>query len=131
MWWARPLIIFTCLTAFVIYVTWAAFQGVHYLRSYLSPLYSLNFLAIRHMLVWTQARLVAGILPWSPALVILWPRTFRLTCYYRGATKSFWADPPSCTVTEPRKYLGEIPFPLSYKIFTFFTSLCSLSFSLY
>jgi len=38
-----------------------------------------------------------------------------LTCYYyRGAYyKSFWADPPSCTVTEPRKkYLGENSFPL-------------------
>ena len=40
---------------------------------------------------------------------------FRLTCYYyRGAYyKSFWADPPSCTVSEPRKnYRGENSFPL-------------------
>jgi hypothetical protein len=39
----------------------------------------------------------------------------RLTCYYyRGAYyKAFWADPPSCTVSEPRKkYLGENSFPL-------------------
>ena len=37
------------------------------------------------------------------------------TCYYyRGAYyKAFWADPPSCTVTEPRKtYRGENSFPL-------------------
>jgi hypothetical protein len=40
---------------------------------------------------------------------------FRLTCYYyRGAYyKAFWADPPSCTVSEPRKkYWGENSFPL-------------------
>ena len=52
----------------------------------------------------------------SPALLVLWaPGGFRLTCYYyRGAYyKSFWADPPACTVGEPRKtYLGERSFPL-------------------
>ncbi len=55
-------------------------------------------------------------LPFSPALVILWaPGGFRLTCYYyRGAYyKAFWADPPSCTVSEPRlRYRGENSFPL-------------------
>src|SRR5207244_7041009 len=58
---------------------------------------------------------------WMPgwvtaALLILWaPGGFRVTCYYyRGAYyKAFWADPPSCTVGEPRKkYLGERSFPL-------------------
>ena len=48
--------------------------------------------------------------------LILWaPGGFRLTCYYyRGAYyKAFWADPPACTVGEPRKtYLGERSFPL-------------------
>jgi hypothetical protein len=55
-------------------------------------------------------------LPFSPALLILWaPGGFRLTCYYyRGAYyKAFWADPPACTVGEPRKtYRGENSFPL-------------------
>jgi hypothetical protein len=55
-------------------------------------------------------------LPYSAALLILWaPGGFRVTCYYyRGAYyKSFWADPPACTVGEPRKsYLGERSFPL-------------------
>jgi len=55
-------------------------------------------------------------LPWSPAFLILWaPGGFRLTCYYyRGAYyKAFWADPPSCTVAEPRRrYLGESSLPL-------------------
>jgi hypothetical protein len=49
-------------------------------------------------------------------LLILWaPGLFRLTCYYyRGAYyKAFWADPPSCAVSEPRKkYRGENSFPL-------------------
>ena len=57
-----------------------------------------------------------GAIPFSPALLILWaPGGFRLTCYYyRGAYyKAFWADPPSCTVGEPRKsYRGEHSFPL-------------------
>jgi len=46
----------------------------------------------------------------------LWiPGLFRFTCYYyRGAYyKAFWADPPACAVSEPRKtYLGERSFPL-------------------
>jgi hypothetical protein len=54
--------------------------------------------------------------PFSAALFILWaPGGFRVTCYYyRGAYyKAFWADPPSCTVGEPRKsYWGERSFPL-------------------
>ncbi len=52
----------------------------------------------------------------TAAMLILWaPGGFRVTCYYyRGAYyKAFWADPPSCTVGEPRKtYLGERSFPL-------------------
>ena len=52
----------------------------------------------------------------TPAVLILWaPLGFRFTCYYyRGAYyKAFWADPPSCTVSEPRKgYRGENSFPL-------------------
>ena len=57
-----------------------------------------------------------GALPFSAALLILWaPGGFRFTCYYyRGAYyKAFWADPPGCTVGEPRKsYWGERSFPL-------------------
>jgi len=56
------------------------------------------------------------ILPFSPAILILWaPGGMRFTCYYyRGAYyKSFWADPPACAVSEPRKtYWGENSFPL-------------------
>src|SRR5688572_25569967 len=118
VWWAWPLIIFICLTSFVIYVTWAAFQGEHYTYGpYLSPLYSPELFGDSpHSWFGPKPGWWPGILPWSPALLVLWaPGLFRLTCYYyRGAYyKSFWADPPSCTVTEPRKkYLGENSFPL-------------------
>ena len=60
-----------------------------------------------------------GLLPFSPALLILpFPGLFRFTCYYyRGAYyKSFWADPPACSVGEPRKsYWGENSFPLIFQ----------------
>ena len=117
-WWVRPLIIFICLSAFVVYATWAAFQGDHYVYGpYLSPLYSPELFGDSpHSWFGPKPGWWPNILPWSPALLILWaPGLFRLTCYYyRGAYyKSFWADPPSCTVTEPRKkYLGENSFPL-------------------
>ena len=118
IWWVRPLVIFICLSAFVIYTTWAAWQGEHYaFGSYLSPLYSPELFGdSTHSWFGAKPGWWPEILPWSPALLVLWaPGLFRLTCYYyRGAYyKSFWADPPSCTVTEPRKkYRGENSFPL-------------------
>lgn len=117
-WWVRPLVIFVCLSAFVIYTTWAALQGEHYsFGSYLSPLYSPELFGdSSHSWFGNKPDWWPKVLPWSPALLILWaPGLFRLTCYYyRGAYyKAFWADPPSCTVTEPRKkYRGENSFPL-------------------
>ena len=40
-WWAQPLLIFCGFAAFIIYSTWAAFQGAHYhFGPYLSPFYS-------------------------------------------------------------------------------------------
>jgi hypothetical protein len=113
-WWATPLTVFIVLSAFVVYSTWAALQGAHYeFGPYLSPFYSpLLFGDSEH--AWFGG--APAWLPLSPALLILWaPGGFRLTCYYyRGAYyKAFWADPPSCTVGEPRKsYRGERSFPL-------------------
>jgi len=117
-WWVKPLIIFVALSAFVVYATWAAFQGKHYhFGSYLSPLYSPElFGESTHSWFGGKPGWWPAWLPWSPALLILWaPGLFRLTCYYyRGAYyKSFWADPPACAVSEPRKkYWGENSFPL-------------------
>jgi len=117
-WWAQPLLVFLGLTAFVIYSTWAAFQGEHYYSGpYLSPFYSPEiFGASPHRWFGPKPAWWPGWMPFSPALLILWaPGLFRLTCYYyRGAYyKAFWADPPSCTVGEPRQnYRGEHSFPL-------------------
>src|SRR5688572_26062789 len=117
-WWVKPLFTFIGLSAFVVYVTWAAFQGKHYWHGpYLSPLYSPELFGDSpHSWFGTKPGWWPQFIPWSPALLILWaPGLFRLTCYYyRGAYyKAFIADPPSCTVTEPRRrYYGENAFPL-------------------
>ena len=40
-WWVSPLIVFICLSSFLIYANWAAFQGTNYTYGpYLSPFYS-------------------------------------------------------------------------------------------
>ena len=117
-WWVQPLLVFLGLSAFIVYSTWAAFQGEHYRSGpYLSPFYSPELFGDpAHSWFGAKPLWWPGWLPWSPALLILWaPGGFRLTCYYyRGAYyKAFWADPPSCTVGEPRKrYRGERSFPL-------------------
>ncbi|MCH2137474.1 MAG: hypothetical protein MK074_00260 [Phycisphaerales bacterium] len=120
-WWLVSLLVFLGFGAFIVYSTWAAFQGVNYFYGaqgahYLSPFYS--------PLVFGQPGepSMFGAMPawmplWvSPALFILWaPGGFRFTCYYyRGAYyKAFWADPVSCAVGEPRScYRGEASMPL-------------------
>ena len=118
VWWLQPLVVFLALGTFIVYATWAAFEGTHYhFGPYVSPFYSPEVFG-------ESARSWFGPepgwwprwLPWSPAFLILWaPGGFRLTCYYyRGAYyKAFWADPPACAVGEPRThYRGEHSFPL-------------------
>ena len=116
-WWVYPLFTFLGLGAFVVYSTWAGMQGKNYFSDpYLSPMYAPLLFGQPGEGAWF------GTMPsWLPsfstgAMLILWaPGGFRLTCYYyRGAYyKAFWADPPNCTVGEPRKsYLGERYFPL-------------------
>lgn len=135
-WWLQPLAVFLGFSAFIVYSTWAAFQGVsdmhnhvcsywygglngeHGGANYLSPFYSPEFWG-------TSPHAIFGAIlpswwptwaPFSPAFLILWvPGGFRFTCYYyRGAYyKAFWADPINCAVGEPRKkFLGERYFPL-------------------
>ena len=117
-WWLQPLAVFVVLGSFVVYATWAAFQGDHYAWGpYLSPFYSPELFGDSpHAWFGPKPGWYPGWLPWSPALLILWaPGGFRLTCYYyRGAYyKGFWADPPACAVGEPRSsYRGERSFPL-------------------
>jgi hypothetical protein len=117
-WWAAPLAIFLGLSAFIVYATWAAFQGEHYTYGpYLSPFYAPELFGDSpHAWFGPKPGWWPAFLPFSAALLILpFPGGFRFTCYYyRGAYyKAFWADPPSCAVGEPRKsYLGENSFPL-------------------
>jgi uncharacterized membrane protein (DUF485 family) len=118
LWWVRPLLVFIVLSSFVVYATWAAFQGEHYAAGpYLSPFYSPEIFGNSpHSWFGPVPAWWPALLPFSPALLILWaPGGFRFTCYYyRGAYyRSFWADPPACSVSEPRKtYRGENSFPL-------------------
>src|ERR1700675_105998 len=117
-WWVQPVLVFLGLSTFLVYATWAAFQGEHYSYGpYLSPFYSPEIFGTSpHSWFGPKPAAWPAWLPFSPALFILpIPGFFRLTCYYyRGAYyKAFWADPPSCTVGEPRNtYWGENSFPL-------------------
>jgi hypothetical protein len=117
-WWLQPAIVLTILSSFIVYATWAAFQGRHYAYGpYLSPFYSPELFGDSpHAWFGPRPQWWPGWLVFSPALLILpFPGLFRVTCYYyRGAYyKAFWADPPACAVGEPRKqYRGEAAFPL-------------------
>lgn len=117
-WWMQPLFVFLGFGAFIVYTTWASFQGEHYAWGpYLSPYYSPElFGSSPHAWFGATPPFWPRWLPYSPAFLILaGPAGFRFTCYYyRGAYyKAFWADPPSCTVGEPRsRYRGEASFPL-------------------
>ncbi len=127
-WWVEPLVVFLAYLSFILYANWALFEAreYHFIgggADYLSPMYS-------PLLTAEGPTSASGLttdpgptpsfwpafVPFSPAMLILiFPLAFRFTCYYyRGAYyKAFWADPPSCSVGEPRnKYLGERSFPL-------------------
>jgi len=122
LWWVQPLFTFLGLAAFIVYATWGAFQGNNYYccqatgSHYLSPFYSPELFGSSHAWLGAWPQWWPAWIPMSAALLVLWaPGGFRVTCYYyRGAYyKAFWADPPSCTVGEPRKtYRGERSFPL-------------------
>ena len=117
-WWIQPAAVLAGLSAFVVYSTWAAFQGAHYhFGPYLSPFYSPEIFGDSpHSWFGPKPAWWPGWMPFSAAFLILWaPGGFRLTCYYyRGAYyKSFWGDPPACVVGEPRqRYWGENRLPL-------------------
>src|SRR5262245_48729759 len=88
-WWAHPALVLGVLSAFVVYATWAAFQGKNYWYGpYLSPFYSPELFGDSpHAWFGPKPGWWPSFVPFSPALLILWaPGLFRFTCYYyRGA----------------------------------------------
>jgi len=101
-WKTGPAITFIVLTSFVVYATFRAFEGAHYIAGpYLSPLASPYFE--------TKG---LGIPFVTPAILILpFPGLFRFTCYYyrKAYYRSFAMSPPACAVgaARPGKYNGE------------------------
>lgn len=127
-WWVETVLTASVLLGFVVYATWAAFQGGHYYHApYLSPFYSpLLFVnpaapgaaPVEHAWFgafppWWPPFLVA-----SPALLILpFPGAFRFTCYYyrKAYYRAIAGSPPGCAVVptgKPAKYHGETRFLL-------------------
>jgi hypothetical protein len=121
-WWVGPLLTVLCLGGFVVYATWAAFQGSYYFYDpYLSPFYSpLLFVEpnapgaapLAHAWLGSWPAWWPSFLPASPALLILvFPGAFRATCYYyrKAYYRSFFGTPPGCAVgpVPRRRYSGE------------------------
>lgn len=105
LWWLEPLLSVLAIVLFVIYSTWAAFQGKDYsFLNYHSP-----FSWPVHPKWW----------PFSPAFLTIWaPLGFRGTCYYvrRVYYRTFFWDPPACAVSESRKdYQGETEVPFVFQ----------------
>ena len=130
-WWFEPLWTGFGFFCFVIYATWAAFQGQYYWHDpYLSPFYSpLLFVEphaagsapLHHAWMGAWPSWWPSFLPASPALLILaGPLSFRLTCYYyrKFYYRSYFATPAACAVNPlPRKnYKGETGFLLFQNI---------------
>lgn len=121
-WWVGPLITVGVFGGFILYVTWAAFQGEHYYAEpYLSPLYSpVIFVDLAangaapmwHAWIGEFPSWWPSFVPASPALLILaFPALFRFTCYYyrKAYYRSFAGSPPGCSVKPitRRGYKGE------------------------
>ena len=73
-WWVQPLVVFLGLSTFLVYSTWAAFQGEHYAYGgYLSPMYSPEIFGDSdHNLFGSQPGWWPSWLPFSPGFLILW-----------------------------------------------------------
>ena len=103
-WWGLPLVTVLVLGGFTVYGVWTAVVGgPSAFGPYLSPFWSPT-------------------VPWAgPIPAAVWilpiPLAFRVTCYYyrKAYYRSFFWDPPACTVGELRHrgYRGETRFPLS------------------
>ena len=128
-WWFEPLWTGIGFALFGIYATWEMFQGTHYavglgehFGGYLSPFYSPLLFADPGR--WASAPVhhaIFGAVPswwpaWFPsisaALILPFPLTFRLTCYYyrKFYYRAYFMTPPACAVNpapQPGRYEGE------------------------
>lgn len=143
-WWVEPLWTGALFGLFVLYSTWAAFQGKHYwYGSYISPFYSpLLFIEpsapgsapIEHAWFGAWPSWWPHAIPASPALLILaFPLSFRLTCYYyrKFYYRAYFLTPPACAVGAlPRKdYRGETALLLFQNLhrYTFYVAIVFLA----
>ena len=121
-WWVGQVLTVAGLSFFIIYSTWAAFQGAHYWHaSYLSPFYSPvlfvetsaeGSVPLEHAWFGVWPAWWPGVLPASPAfLILIFPGAFRFTCYYyrKAYYRSFAFSPPACAVggIKRKDYPGE------------------------
>ena len=128
-WWIEPLLTGLGFLCFVIYTTWAMFQGNYYWWSagnegfggYLSPFYSpLLFIEqsvagaapITHAWFGSWPDWMPNLIPVTPAILILaGPLSFRMTCYYyrKFYYRSYFLSPPACGVMgiSQKEYKGE------------------------
>lgn len=113
-WMVGPIATALGLLAFIVYSTWAAFQGEYYeWGPYLSPMYS----PLIEVDWW----------PMSPAFLILWaPGGFRVTCYYyrKAYYRSLFFTPAACAVGgRPQSYRGERALLLFQNLHRYFLYL--------
>ena len=128
-WWIEPLWTGLGFLGFVVYTTWAMFQGDYYWWSahqdgfggYLSPFYSpllfikegvIGAAPLGHALFGSWPEWWPNLIPATPAILILaGPLSFRMTCYYyrKFYYRAYFFSPPSCAVESiPQKqYKGE------------------------
>jgi hypothetical protein len=109
-WWLGPLAVFAYISAALVYLTWAVFQGDHYYAApYLSPVYSPVLWAtdapgsipLDHALLGAWPSWLPSFVPATPAIFALsGPGLLRFTCYYyrKAYYRSFVGSPPGCAV---------------------------------
>jgi hypothetical protein len=120
-WWVGPALTVAGLGFWLLYYTWAAFQGSYYAAGpYLSPFYAPLLYAdptqagsasVEHAFFGAWPSWWPSFVPPSPAfLIFIFPATFRATCYYyrKAYYRSFFGMPPGCAVGPvPHHYRGE------------------------
>ncbi|MFN8138633.1 MAG: hypothetical protein U0R49_02425 [Fimbriimonadales bacterium] len=121
-WWAQPA---TCAFFFSVFVLWATFRAFE--NNFYSAPHHLHDLYQAGKIGDLLSPMYSPLIPvdwnvfgkqFSPAILILvFPLSFRLTCYYfrRMYYRSYFFTPPACAVegTSRKGYTGERNFPLT------------------